>query len=116
MLRVALGNIFVERYAEKQGEPCGNERSKVAHLVATLGRGNDAPVATRERMAENLTDELCDVGSEKLHHIGVALNVGQSPTIERFFPERYDFANQRDGSFGLLVCFCCNKQVMCQRI
>ena len=24
--------------------------------------------------------------------------------------------NQRDGSFGLLVCFCCNKQVMCQRI
>ena len=25
-------------------------------------------------------------------------------------------ANQRDGSFGLLVCFCCNKQAMCQRI
>ncbi|MDY5417039.1 MAG: hypothetical protein SPG92_03660, partial [Sodaliphilus sp.] len=24
--------------------------------------------------------------------------------------------NQRDGSFGLLVCFCCNKQAMCQRI
>ena len=103
MLRVTLGNIFVERYAEQFGEPGRNERGKISDLVATFGRGNDTPVATRERMAENLTDELCDVGSEKLHHIGVALNVGQSPTIERFFPERYDSANQRDGSSGMLL-------------
>ena len=45
MLRVALGNIFVERYAEKRAYLRGNERSEVARLVATFGRGNDAPVA-----------------------------------------------------------------------
>ena len=105
MLRVALGNIFIERYAEKRGVPCGNERSKVAHLVATLGRGNDAPVAVGERVAEDLSDKGIHTHGKLLDHIGVALNVGQGSA-----------ANQRDGSFGLLVCFCCNKQVMCQRI
>ena len=49
-----------------------------------------APVAIGERAAEYLTDEFCDVSSEKLHHIGVALNVGQRPAIERLFPERDD--------------------------
>lgn len=90
MFRVALGNIFVERYAEQFSEPGGNERGEVALFVATLGGGNDAPVAISERAAEYLTDEFCDVGSEKLDHIGVALDVGQRPAIERLFPERDD--------------------------
>lgn len=90
VLRVALGNIFVERYAEKLREPGRNERRKISDLVATLGRGNDAPVARGERVAEDLPDKGIHALGKFLHHIGVALNVGQRPAIERLFPERDD--------------------------
>lgn len=90
MLRVALGNVFVERYTEQFGEASGNERGEVSLLVATLGRGNDAPVAGSERMTENLPDKGVHTLGKLLDHIGVALNVGQRPAIERLFPERYD--------------------------
>ena len=88
MLRVALGNIFVERYAEKLREPGRNKRRKISDLMATLGRGNDAPVAGGERMTENLPDKGIHTLGKLLNHIRVALNVGQSPAIERLFPER----------------------------
>ena len=73
VLRVALGNIFVERYAEKLREPGRNERRKISDLVATLGRDNDAPVTAGERAAEYLTDELYDVGSKNSTISGSAL-------------------------------------------
>ena len=88
MLREALGNVFVEWYAEKFGEASGNERGEVALLVATLGRGNDAPVAGSERMTENLPYKGIHTLGKLLDHIGVALNVGQRPAIERLFPKR----------------------------
>lgn len=37
MLEVALGRVFVERYAEKFGGSDRNERSEVALLVAMFG-------------------------------------------------------------------------------
>ena len=85
MLRVTLGNIFVERYAEKRGDPCGNERSEVAHLVATFGRGDDAPVAGGERVAKDLPDKGIHTLGKLLHHIGVGLYVGERPAINRLF-------------------------------
>ena len=88
MLRVALGYIFVEGYAEQFSEPSGNERSEVALLVATLGRGNDGPVAIGERVAENLTYKGIHALGKLLDHIGVALNVGQGSAIDRLLPER----------------------------
>ena len=92
MLRVALGNIFVERYAEKRGEPCGNERSKVAHLVATLGRGNDAPVAIAQRVTEDLSNKGIHALGKLLHHIGVGFNVGQGSAVDRLLPKGDDTA------------------------
>ena len=50
MLRVALGDIFVEGYVEKFSKQGRNERCKISNLVATLGRGNDGPIAGVERM------------------------------------------------------------------
>ena len=85
---MALGEVFVEAYTEQVGEPSGNERSKVALLVATLGRGNDAPVAGSERMAEDLPDKGVHTLGKLLDHIGVALNVGQGSAVDRLLPER----------------------------
>lgn len=41
MLRVALGNVFIERYAEKFSEPGRNERGKISDFVATFRRSYD---------------------------------------------------------------------------
>ena len=86
MLRVALGYIFVEGYAEQFGEPGGNERGEVVLLVATLGRGNDGPVAIGERVAENLTYKGIHALGKLLDHIGVALYVGKGAPVDRFLP------------------------------
>ena len=88
MFRVALGNIFVERYAEKFSDSCGNERCEVAHLMATLGRGDDAPVAGGERVAEDLPYKGIHTLGKLIDHSIVALNVCQRPAIKRLFPER----------------------------
>ena len=86
MLGVTLGEIFVEVHAQECSEPCGNERCKIAFLVATLRRCDDAPVAGGERIAEYLPDKGIHTHGKLLDHIGVALDVGESPAIERLFP------------------------------
>lgn len=90
MLRVALGNVFIEGYAEKFSEPGRNERGKISDLVATFGRCNDSPVAGGKRMTKNLPDKGIHALGKFLYHIGVALDVGKCPAIERLLPERYD--------------------------
>lgn len=82
MAAVALGEVFVEADAEQVGEPCGNERSEVALLVSALGRGNDAPVAGGERVAQDLSDKGIHTLGKFLHHIVVALNVGQGSAVD----------------------------------
>lgn len=86
MLRVALGDIFVEVYAEKFSEPGRNERRKISDLVATLGRGDDGPVTGGERMTEDLPDKGIHALGKLLHHIGVGLYVGQGSAIDRLLP------------------------------
>ena len=87
MLRVTLGEIFVKVHAQECCEPCGNQRCKIAFLVATLRRGDDAPVAGGERVAEYLPDKGIHTHGEFPDHIGVAFDVGESPAIKRLFPK-----------------------------
>lgn len=85
MFRVTLGEIFVKVHAQECCEPCGNQRCKIAFLVATLRRGDDAPVAGGERVAEYLPDKGIHTHGEFPDHIGVAFDVGESPAIKRLF-------------------------------
>ena len=55
--------------------------------MATLRRGDDAPVAGGERVAEYLPDKGIHTHGELPDHIGVALDVGESPAIKRLFPK-----------------------------
>lgn len=86
MLAVALGKVFVKRYAEQFGKTRGNERGEVSGLMATLGRGNDAPVAGGERMTEDLPDKGIHALGKFFHHIGVGLDVGKGAPVDRFLP------------------------------
>lgn len=90
MLGMALGNIFVERYADNFANTSSNERSEVARFVSAFGGGHDAPVAKTERVTQHLPDKVGNAIGKFLNHCIVALYVGQRPTIKRFLSERDD--------------------------
>ena len=88
MLTVALGEVFIERYAEQFGEPGGNERREIPGLVATLGRGNEAPVAVGEGVAEDLPDKVIHTLGKFFDHTLIRFYLGESASVNRLLPER----------------------------
>lgn len=79
---VAERYILIERNCEQFRDAETDARGKVADEMSALGRGDDTPIPFLERLAQNIRHERSHILREEGHHLLVALDVRQRPSVQ----------------------------------